>query len=321
MPASAVPRVREAQRPRSEGYGGSGSTAHSTAARFAALLFAGLGFFASAALGRVRVARQPTDDRPTRRVISGTSRELVIAGSLYDFRPTASDPNGDPLIFSINKLPRWATFRHVDRPAVRHACVVDVGRIRDIVISVSDGTYREVAAEVQPQGASAAARRRSRAPRRPAPRRARPIRSSRSASDADGQALRFAIINKPTWASFDTATGRLAGTPGAGSAGAYASVGISVTDGAYTSSLPRFTINVTTTTELRADHRRHARRVRTGRPVLRLPAGGGRRRRRRAAVSPSSTGRPGRASAPRPGGSRASRRPATKARTRTSSSR
>ena len=34
-----------------------------------------------------------------------------------------------------------------------------------------------------------------------------------TASDPDGQPLTFSIRNRPTWASFDTATGRLQGTP------------------------------------------------------------------------------------------------------------
>ena len=65
-----------------------------------------------------------------------------------------------------------------------------------------------------------------------------------TAADSDLQTLRYAIINKPTWATFDAATGRLSGTPPKGSAGAYANVGISVTDGASTASLASFTITV-----------------------------------------------------------------------------
>src|SRR5687767_4347938 len=49
------------------------------------------------------------------------------------------------------------------------------------------------------------------------------------ASDADGDALRFTIGNKPAWAAFDPATGRLSGTPE--NAGTFPDITIRVTDG------------------------------------------------------------------------------------------
>lgn len=52
----------------------------------------------------------------------------------------------------------------------------------------------------------------------------------------------------PTWATFNTATGKLSGTPTAGAAGVYASIVISVTDTKDTVSLPMFSITVTAPT-------------------------------------------------------------------------
>jgi len=63
-----------------------------------------------------------------------------------------------------------------------------------------------------------------------------------SASDADGDALRFSIINKPAWATFDAATGRLTGTPAA--VETIAGVVISVSDGKTSSSLEPYTLTV-----------------------------------------------------------------------------
>jgi hypothetical protein len=37
-----------------------------------------------------------------------------------------------------------------------------------------------------------------------------------SATDADGDALRFSVANKPAWTAFDPATGRLSGNPHGG---------------------------------------------------------------------------------------------------------
>jgi hypothetical protein len=66
-----------------------------------------------------------------------------------------------------------------------------------------------------------------------------------TAADANGDTLTFAIANRPGWATFSTATGQLQGTPTAADVGAYANVGISVSDGTATTSLAPFTITVT----------------------------------------------------------------------------
>ncbi|MFQ6007287.1 MAG: putative Ig domain-containing protein, partial [Woeseia sp.] len=65
-----------------------------------------------------------------------------------------------------------------------------------------------------------------------------------SARDADGDTLRFSIQNKPPWASFAGATGRLFGTPGANDVGSYGAIVISVSDGKTTRRLPAFSITV-----------------------------------------------------------------------------
>ena len=65
-----------------------------------------------------------------------------------------------------------------------------------------------------------------------------------SASDADGDTLSFSIRNKPGWADFDAATGRLEGMPQFGDVGSYDNISISVSDGGATASLPAFSIAV-----------------------------------------------------------------------------
>ena len=65
------------------------------------------------------------------------------------------------------------------------------------------------------------------------------------ARDADRQWLRFAIANKPPWASFDRTTGRLYGTPKAAYAGiTFGAIRISVSDGITRRYLPGFSIAV-----------------------------------------------------------------------------
>lgn len=64
-----------------------------------------------------------------------------------------------------------------------------------------------------------------------------------TAQDAEGDTVTFQIQNKPAWATFNTVTGELAGTPT--SAGTFANIKISASDGKASSSLPTFTIAVT----------------------------------------------------------------------------
>ncbi len=65
-----------------------------------------------------------------------------------------------------------------------------------------------------------------------------------TASDPDGDALTFSIQNRPAWATFSSATGRLNGTPGAGDVGTFSNVRISVSDGRAQASLNAFSIAV-----------------------------------------------------------------------------
>lgn len=67
------------------------------------------------------------------------------------------------------------------------------------------------------------------------------------AADPDGNSLGFSIENRPSWAAFDTATGRLTGTPATSNAGAFADIRISVSDGKATTALSAFTLTVAAT--------------------------------------------------------------------------
>jgi hypothetical protein len=72
--------------------------------------------------------------------ISGSPARSVTAGSSYSFTPTASDPNGNTLSFSIANKPSWASFstttgRLSGTPTSSH-----VGTYSNVTIRVSDGT-------------------------------------------------------------------------------------------------------------------------------------------------------------------------------------
>jgi Putative Ig domain len=62
-----------------------------------------------------------------------------------------------------------------------------------------------------------------------------------SARDTDGDSLTFSISGKPSWASFNIATGELSGTAQSGS---FAGIVIQVSDGTSSAALPAFTLDV-----------------------------------------------------------------------------
>jgi hypothetical protein len=64
-------------------------------------------------------------------------------------------------------------------------------------------------------------------------------------SNTGGGTLTFSIANKPAWASYNTSTGALAGTPSSAQAGMYSNILLSVSNGSASASIPVFSINVT----------------------------------------------------------------------------
>ena len=66
------------------------------------------------------------------------------------------------------------------------------------------------------------------------------------ARDPDGKKITFVIKNKPAWAMFSGSTGELTGTPK--TTGTWSNIVISAWDGRLTTSLPAFSIKVTSST-------------------------------------------------------------------------
>jgi len=64
------------------------------------------------------------------------------------------------------------------------------------------------------------------------------------ATDNTSDPLSYSILNKPCWASFDPATGRLSGMPGDSDAGTDNDIVITVTNGLDTVSLPAFSVQI-----------------------------------------------------------------------------
>jgi hypothetical protein len=64
------------------------------------------------------------------------------------------------------------------------------------------------------------------------------------ANDADNDPLTFSISTRPSWASFNSSTGVLSGTPTQNDIGSTANITLSVSDGTSTVSLPAFSLSV-----------------------------------------------------------------------------
>ena len=196
---------------------------------------------ASASLPAFSLTVNPANVMP---MISGTPAVSVVAGSSYSFTPTASDPNGDTLTFTVQNLPDWATFDASSGQIAGTPQMSDVGPWNGIEISVSDGVFSAAlptftitvtAANSAPQISGTPGN---------AVNVGQAYSFTPTANDADGDTLVFTIQNPPSWAQFDSATGALTGTPQVGDAGSYPGIVITVDDGNQTASLQAFSITV-----------------------------------------------------------------------------
>ena len=187
----------------------------------------------------------PDANRPPS--VSGAPTTSVVAGTAYTFTPTASDPDDDPLTFSISNPPAWATFSATDGKLSGTPSAANVGTFADITISVSDGL---ATSSLPAFTITVTAPTRT---NRPPTISGTPSSTARpgvvytfqpTAADADSDPLTFTIANKPTWATFNVTTGLLRGTPAAGNVGTSSNIVISVSDGKASASLPAFSITV-----------------------------------------------------------------------------
>ena len=182
-------------------------------------------------------------------LISGVPPTNIAIGETYSFTPTATDKDGDPLKFSVENKPGWASFDTATGELSGQPTLGQDGDYNNIRITVSDGDAKaslprfsiavvEESTPTQnaapaisgtPQGTAVADYTYEFVP---------------TASDADGDTLTFSVQNLPVWASFSSRTGRLSGMPRKGDVGQFANILISVSDGQATTSLRTFAINV-----------------------------------------------------------------------------
>jgi len=186
-----------------------------------------------------------TNRAPT---IVGTPPTTATVAQVYSFTPVGDDEDDDPLTFSIQNKPAWATFTPATGQLTGTPISANVGTTSNITITVSDGTASTALAPFNLTVAATAP------VNRPPTITGTPLATIVAGtaysfrpvgSDPDGNTLVWSIQNKPAWATFSTTTGRLSGTPGTADVGTSARITISVSDAVATVSLPSFTIQVT----------------------------------------------------------------------------
>ena len=189
--------------------------------------------------------------------IWGEPASISLVGDWYTFRPEASDNDGDALEFSVVNKPDWAEFDSLSGTLQGLPRAEDIGVAGNIVISVTDRnsvvslpSFAVVVKQVQVADDDGEDSIPGSSP--PViygePNASAVVGSVYSfqpeAEDADGDELSFSIVNKPSWASFDTTTGALEGRPAERDVGTSDPIEVSVSDGGSISALDGFTIAV-----------------------------------------------------------------------------
>lgn len=177
-------------------------------------------------------------------VISGDPPTTIEQGARYSFVPTVVDADGPSRSFVIKNRPKWLAFSY--QTGGLSGIAPSPGVFKDVQIFVDDGpnTARSlrkftitVTKPVNPPPVIAG---------QPVTQltATRPWSFEPTASDPRSEPLTFTIANKPSWAFFDTATGKLSGTPGAAAVGVYSNIVVAVTDGTTSVALPMFALVV-----------------------------------------------------------------------------
>ena len=183
-------------------------------------------------------------------MMNGVPLTSVPAGVEYRYQPRATNPSGRVLSYNVVNKPDWALFNETTGELSGTPADSDIGLSGNIEIGVSDGT---TSATVGPFRIRVTAQGHTSAPTAALAITGTPASTAAAGqlyrflptvTNAAGEALSFSILNRPTWALFNPATGLLIGTPKSDNVGTYANILISVSAGGAPVSLQAFSIQV-----------------------------------------------------------------------------
>lgn len=175
--------------------------------------------------------------------INGEPASAVAVGTEYHFQPQVFDADGDAVTLLIRRKPAWLSVDADTGELSGTPALSDVGLYKGILILAKDSAGNK--SELPPFSIEVF---------NPPPditgtpetvlNAGETYRFIPTVSDANNDALSFSISNKPNWASFNSRTGELTGTPTPSKTRNYRNIVISVSDGMSAAQLPAFDISV-----------------------------------------------------------------------------
>lgn len=181
--------------------------------------------------------------------IGGAPAPSIGAPAGYYFRPWIAGSDKPSAKFTIRNKPYWASFDATTGTLTGKVYPVNAGTYSNIVISASSSSS---SSKMPPF--SITVTQKSTTPSGPPTISGIPSPTTISvgsafnfqptASDPAGRKLTFSVSNKPAWASFDTSSGRLFGTPSSAAVGTTSNIIIVANDGVASASLKAFSLTV-----------------------------------------------------------------------------
>jgi hypothetical protein len=195
-------------------------------------------------LGPFAIVVEAEDSANQRPQISGTPPSSVLVDELYSFRPDASDPDDDRMTFTMTSSPAWLGVNPESGTVSGTPTANDMGVHARIRVSVSDGEFTSnlplftvtVFSENTPPEISGTPPTQVTV--------GQEYTFTPEALDVDSDRLTFSVANPPGWATFESDTGELSGTPENGDEQTYQNIVISVSDEVSTTDLNAFNITV-----------------------------------------------------------------------------
>jgi hypothetical protein len=178
-------------------------------------------------------------------VISGEPLKSIHEDHSYEYIFTATDVDSQGLVYSVTGLPNWMSFDKETGKLSGTPKNSEVGSHGSILVSVSDGELVRSWAPFSIQVVNV---------NDPPSITGQSVLSTLedafysvtyTGTDIDGDILTYSATGLPSWLTLDSSSGVLSGTPANDSVGVHGPILISVTDGALSSSLVPFSVEVT----------------------------------------------------------------------------